>query len=126
MSVRDSVVEMRLGDLGLSMAQIARSVDVTRERVRQILKDESLPTRRICISGNHCVHCCRRLSHPRRGDKCKLCNMALRRVSLICSTCGISFIRKRSESYDRHANDDRYANKGNFYCSLHCFHARNR
>ena len=72
--VRPQVVILRKEHPSWVLEQIAREVNVSRERVRQILETEGLPTR-----------------HPKKVRLCKICGNPTRNANKYCDACYISW-----------------------------------
>ena len=80
-TARERVKELRSSDLFMTMSEIARKADTSRQRVFQILKQEGLPTRHrikkilyecpVCGTVSSFKFCS--LECKRNGNKCQLC-----------------------------------------------------
>ena len=116
--LRKLVVKKRLNNPCSTLQQIAETVGVTKERVRQILVSENLPTRRWKPRSYKCNNC--GLIFPAvNGRVCKFCSPECRKeyyqATLPCDECGKLFtlsygvIRKRVKFGCQH-----------FYCSQRC------
>ena len=112
---RRAVERLRTQHPDYSLRNIANVVDISRERVRQILVDAGLPTAKRKIL-KYCLNCGR----PRRSHYLKYCGRACERSYvrevLICASCGKEFLRLKSQILA--------ANKRGFknaYCCRRCF-----
>ena len=116
-TVRDLVIQKRIANPYATTPQIASEVGVTKERVRQILVSENLPTRYrkpsyVC---NNCGN-----KFPFNSRKSRLfcsseCRKEYYQATLRCDACGklftlgYSVLKTRVKSASQH-----------FYCSLAC------
>lgn len=69
-----------------TMAEIGRIVDMTRERVRQIVKKEELHDK--IWHGYYCSSCGKRLRTPNKSGMCRKCWINSNRVEFNCDECG--------------------------------------
>lgn len=84
--VADKVVDLRSKCPSMKTVEISRQVGVSRERVRQILKRNGLPTK-IVLPRALCRSCSHPLHEKNRGGFCQRCLEALG-ATLICVRCG--------------------------------------
>ncbi len=82
--IADKVVELRSKNPSMKAAKIARQLQVSRERVRQVLAKRGLPTvppPRLCFNCGHLIH------DNNKGGLCHQCLKELK-VTFVCSRCG--------------------------------------
>ena len=74
------IISERLTDPAISMAEIGRKYDISRERVRQILVNNNLPTFTKQVKP-HCTRCGKAYSrianYPKKWKVCRDCFMKL-------------------------------------------------
>ena len=111
--VRKRVRELRVSDLFMTMSEIGQKVNISRQRVFQILKEEGLPTRRKIRKFLYECPVCDTISAT------KFCSLACKkqwqRIPIVCTRCGKLFYSNRHQffiSYPHH-------NKG-LFCSKVC------
>lgn len=96
------VLETRSRSPEMPMSQIAKAVGISRERVRQILKQQGLPTRALPTKAlpQFCSDCGAPISKTNRSGLCAKCFKNYRfgqsRVTLVCEVCGSTFERTRT------------------------------
>lgn len=99
---RKVVARLRKRHATWTQARIAQEVGITRERVRQILKEEGLST----VNSLHytvnprLVPLCMQCSEPRGYNKqfcSRLCRMEHAKVSVVCDDCSTIFVVGRSD-----------------------------
>ena len=92
--IRKRVRELRLTDMFMTMAEIARIVGVSRQRVFQILQEEGLPTKHLVRQSNKyrysCLVCGKISTHKFCSDKCK---EQWQQIPVVCTRCGRLFFR---------------------------------
>ena len=113
---RKTVRDLRMGNPRMLAAEIAEQVGVSRERVRQILNSEGLPTR-IAPRLRPCKVC----GNPITNNNAKYyCSMACltkdHQVSLVCSICGKPF-KIRTCDYEHRL---RHKKTNLWFCSKVC------
>lgn len=109
-------IALRKSSPCLTAKEIGDKLGVSRERIRQILKRDSLPTLRY-VSKVYCANCGKRLLHGNKTGYCKKCLPIIHSVPLVCDNCGKLFIRSQTEVI-RDAKDSRYT--GRVFCSKQC------
>ncbi|MFQ5787241.1 MAG: sigma factor-like helix-turn-helix DNA-binding protein [Thermodesulfobacteriota bacterium] len=102
MNVTDRVIELRLNNEEWPLSRIGKEVGRSRERVRQILKQQQLPTKAHILSNNLCP-LCNHKKLDKHQEFCSRCNWLRIRDYVYCSYCGHKFMRKISE-IKRNAN----------------------
>lgn len=115
------ILLMRLENPKLTLRAIGNEVGKTGEGVRQVLRAYRLPTR----------HIREVLSCPECGGKkdsrltyCSKCFYERHHVSLVCTACGVTFERaksdyKRNTLYTRNPKYPQYSGK-RFFCNKKC------
>ena len=129
-NIRQRITKLRKEDLLLTMSEIARRVNVSRQRVYQILKEEGLPTSHQIRIENQikknlygCPVCGTVTSLKFCSEECK---KKWQEVPVICTRCGKLFIRDRHQfltNYPQH-NDGLFCGKvcnGKWYGSKYGF-----
>jgi len=111
------ICELRRKDPPLSVAEIARIVGRSRERIRQILTESGLSTARVPDPRRRCRVCGRRKSYPLKRGFCISCFPSSRWITFSCPVCGKSFSRRFV--HIRYQISKRGYN--NFFCSRTCF-----
>jgi transcription elongation factor Elf1 len=116
-NIRERITNLRKADLHLTMSEIARIANVSRQRVHQILKEEGLPTsHQIRIKNQikknlyECPVCGTLTSLRFCSEECK---KKWREVPVVCTRCGKLFIRDRHQfltNYPQH-NDGLFCSK---------------
>ncbi|MFP3976170.1 MAG: hypothetical protein ACLFVK_08115 [Dehalococcoidia bacterium] len=104
---------MRIEHPELSLSQIATQVGRTKERVRQVLVEEGLPTRALRPK-RYCPNCGKEVTHSSRKFCSQACYHDYHRTMLRCGFCGREFRRTKSR-----AHIDKKRNKYTF-CSKTC------
>lgn len=82
----EKVVELRRKYPTIKAIEIARQVNISRERVRQILAQRGLPTA-VALPSELCGLCGRLLHEKNKGGICQQCLRKVR-VTYICFQCG--------------------------------------
>ena len=113
-STRQQIVTLRSKYPSLPAVRIAELLSVSRERVRQILKAEGLPTRVRPYYGE-CKRCSAELSSGRKTYCSVECRSADCRISFRCDYCGQD---KQILQSVYHAQKKRGYNY--MYCSISC------
>ena len=114
------VIQYRKKFPEMRTAEIAKVVGLTRERVRQILRDEGLSTRISPKAQRYCSQC----KNPVSGSTvtCRKCIRENAWVIVPCSTCGADKeVRKSTHRY-RQKEESHYS--GKYYCNRQCFYNR--
>ena len=115
---REAVIQLRQVNPCLKGSDIARTLGISRERVRQILNEEGMRTafpqkEFIC---NQCG-----ITFTTKGSSAKFCSMKCysdsTRVPIICDECGILFHTLRSALIGRYRN----RKTDGLYCSKRCW-----
>ncbi len=98
MDNRYLVTEIRRNDPKVPASTMAKDLGISRERVRQLLKELGLKTN-ILKCGKRCPECGQKISS--QSKLCRVCFLQKRflgsRVNLLCDSCGKRFLRLRSE-----------------------------
>jgi len=93
MTTKELVRDLRIASPNMKAITISRTLNVSREWVRQILKELGLPTNFIVYREYACVDCGKKLEH--KATRCFLCYLAHRsqehRTKFTCIQCGITF-----------------------------------
>jgi len=113
-TTRERIVTLRSNHPKLPAVRIAELLSVSRERVRQILKAEGLPTRIKSYYGDCKV--CGEAREPGRKSYCSLaCRSADCRVSFRCDYCG-----QTKELLQSVFNAQKRRGYKFMYCSVNC------
>ena len=124
---KERVINLRNADLFMTMAEIAKKVNISRQRVFQILKDEGLPTgHQICGKPQQiykCPVCGIKSPHELCSDECR---KKWSEVPVICTRCGKLFNRNRHQFFSNyhHHSDGLFCSKvcaGKWYGELYGF-----
>jgi len=113
-SNRDKVLALRESNPNLPAVRIAEILMITRERVRQILKQEGLPT----YIPRHYGYCrwCRKDKPTSRTTYCSTeCRFEATRITFTCTFCGIPKRLRRSVF-----NAQMRRGYKHMYCSVEC------
>ena len=111
------IINHRLNNLCATQQEIADSVGLSRERVRQILKKEHAPTRSYSFGkGVVCSRCGGRRTSGHLH--CMKCHHELHTVPIVCPSCGKISYRWQSQVLYR----IKKINQKNFFCSRSCFY----
>ena len=122
MSSRPQVIQLKKENPQYTLQQIGDQIGITRERVRQILNTESLPTHHL-TPPKRCRQCKKPINKAGNRIFCSLaCKSLSRRIKLVCETCHIEFYRLKG------INNFRTEKTGlkHQYCCLGCFLAVHR
>lgn len=99
----EQVVTLRTVYPCMLLQEIGDKVGLTRERVRQLLKNEGLPTRHHdqrqqyeCLQC-HTVYPHHRTYGDRQGFCSRACRAAYRQIPMVCEECGVVFLRRQSD-----------------------------
>ncbi len=99
--ITNKVIELRGTNPAMKAAEIARRLQVSRERVRRVLVKSGLPTvppPRLCSNCGHSIH------ENNKGGLCQQCLKELE-VTFVCSRCGRKFqstlLKSRRSRYCR-------------------------
>lgn len=117
---RDQLIcSTRQSNPSASLEEIGRPFQLTRERVRQILKAHGLPTAHVNPPPppRYCITCGKLLSSTNKSYCSTQCQYARRttRISVPCAWCGRVFRKQRQKVLDRKA-----AGHNLFFCSRFC------
>ena len=112
---RKKIIRLRILYPNHTLTEIGKTVGVTRERVRQILQEENLPTSRP-KKVYTCIDCDQELSSPRQ--RCPQCTLDLHWPEVVCNDCNNIF-RIRRSNLNRKMKDPRYTTASNF-CNRIC------
>ena len=108
------VLALREANPTLPAVRIAETVGITRERVRQILKEEGLPTY-IPRHYGYCELCGSNIPHGRKLYCSTNCRFQAKRVTFNCALCGKSKTLRRSAYNAQVKRGYKY-----MYCSVVC------
>ena len=109
--VRRQIRELRLSNLFMTMSEIARKINISRQRVHQILKDEGLPTKHQIRKYLYQCPVCGTIS-PFKFCSIE-CKKQWQRIPIICTRCGKLFFRDRHQFFINypHHNDVLFCSK---------------
>lgn len=94
---REQIKSLRLQHPEFTLSRIGSQVGKTRERVRQVLVEEGLPTRAVRSKRpkRYCLNCGNQLHHG-NGKFCShSCYSSYYRITLRCDFCGMQFTRAK-------------------------------
>ena len=111
---RQRVLELRETNPSLAAVRIAEILNITRERVRQILKKEGLPTH-IPRHYGFCAVCSQDMPATRTRYCSAECRIVATRVTITCTFCGNSKTLRRS-AYNAQVK----RGYKHMYCSVKC------
>ncbi len=95
------------------MSEIASKVNISRQRVYQILREEGLPTKRYLKMTQYACAVCGTIStHKFCSDECK---KKWHQIPVICTRCGKLFIRNRHQFLTNYPHFN-----NNLFCSRDC------
>ena len=100
-----------------SLTETGQRIGVTRERVRQLVRQYGIPTLLKGERGLGKCSWCQRKYHGKMGF-CLSCLSWSARTILVCDECGAYFSRRTCELNWRMQKDGRY--RGKHYCSRRC------
>jgi len=110
---RQKVRELRSNNLCMNMSEIASKVNISRQRVYQILREEGLPTKRYLKMTQYACAVCGTIStHKFCSDECK---KKWHQIPVICTRCGKLFIRNRHQFLTNYPHFN-----NNLFCSRDC------
>lgn len=91
MTRRDDIAEYRRNHPCATLRNIAQQFGVTRERIRQILSREGLPTKRQSFYINRTYEVCPRCGgyKCRKAKFCKECSHEMAWIQVACERCGV-------------------------------------
>lgn len=126
--VRNKVCQLRADNPNMTLVGIGTLVGVSRERVRQLLKAEELPTRGIRIKKwvYTCIKCGKSGDGIPKTGLCKACLYP--KVIVNCDYCGKEKIggynlRKHLSNFN---NKLKYKYTGKYYCNRTCMTNKRR
>lgn len=99
-----------------TLQQMSDKFGVSRERIRQILKYENLPTRHYTKHLN-CAKCGTRILLNNKSGYCHKCLVEIHRIPLICDECGRLYYRSECQVIHT-AKNKQY--RGGQFCSNRC------
>lgn len=114
-SVAQQAIRLRKDNPCLTSSDIGRELGVTRERIRQILARDALPTRRL-HQEYVCQQCGTTIQQPRRFCSLK-CRFEYNHPVIECDQCGKLFRRDTSKILASARNPLSF---GRFFCNRHC------
>jgi len=110
---RKLVKELRSASLSMTMSEIARKTNVSRQRVFTILKDEGLPTSH---QASKLFYKCQVCGNVSTSKFCSAdCKKKWERIQIVCTGCGKLFTRDTQtflKNYRHHSNS--------VFCSKSC------
>lgn len=110
---RKQVTDLRAANLSISMAEIAKKVGISRQRVYQILRKDGFPTRRRVLKNQYeCLVCGAVTEHKFCSKECKI---KWKQIPVVCTRCGKLFLRNRSQLLNNYRRHD-----STLFCSKHC------
>ena len=109
--VRRQIRELRLSNLFMTMSEIARKINISRQRVHQILKDEGLPTKHQIRKYLYQCPVCGTISPFKFCSK--QCKKQWQMIPIVCTRCGKLFFRDRHQFFLNypHHNDGLFCSK---------------
>lgn len=114
LNTRELIINLRSSNLCMTMSEIARNAGVSRQRVYQVLKTESLPTRHNITKYEYeCPVCGTRSKNKFCSNDCKI---KWRQIPIICTKCGKLFFRY----YSQLLADNHRRNSNVLFCSKEC------
>lgn len=113
-STRDVVLRLRLENPLISASAIARLVNRSRERVRQILLSEGLETKRIKVR-RFCETCGAVLNRRQRRFCSRPCVFESHYITIVCDVCELSF--RRTKGWANAAIKRQYSH---IFCTKFC------
>ena len=120
MTTEERVVALKLENPNMRASEIHRIVGVERERVRQILVKNNLPTKVDTVKPT-CEDCGTEVSYG--SKRCRDCFLSKSWATSECAKCGNEI--KYSVSHDKYRmKTGRYS--GDRYCKRECFYDRNK
>jgi hypothetical protein len=124
-SSMDAVQILRASNPDMLAIDIAKLLDISRERVRQILVASNLPTDptkyKERTTPYTCIDCGKNVgSRHTRTKRCKACYLKDHAASVVvnCNWCGKSKTIHKS-TYET-TMSHKYGYKGRFFCNRHC------
>lgn len=119
MSTQTEAIRLRQENPTWTLQQIGDVVGVSRERVRQVLKKNSIQTIHY-IEKPYCKNC-GNPAKPRRKFCGPKCRYDYGQVEIVCIVCGVK--KQRSTAwYNRMLKDPSYTGNGSrVFCSKKCF-----
>ena len=111
---RERVLELRESNPTMAAVRIAEILDITRERVRQILKDAGLPTY-IPRHYGFCKLCGQDIPATRTTYCSAKCRTKASQITISCTFCGNSKTLRRSAYNAQVKRGYKY-----MYCSVEC------
>ena len=115
---RSKAIDYRIAYPDMDMTEIARHINVSRERVRQILQETGLPT--ITLKHNYkCIKCGKSICIGNKSGMCRGCYISEHWVEhwllLHCEVCGSKFTRAKCKD-----NQARRRSYQHIFCSKQC------
>jgi hypothetical protein len=122
--IRTRVKELRSCDLFMTMSEIGKKLNISRQRVFQILKEEGLPTRRRIRKYLYECPVCGTISAFKFCSK--ECKKQWQMIPIVCTRCGKLFYRNRHQFFINypHHNDGLFCSKiccGKWFAEHHGF-----
>ncbi len=124
MSNRTKVVELRVNNPCWSATHIAGVVGLSRERIRQILRGNGLPTAAVgygkkTIVEMECNYCHKKFQGHSYALFCsRECRYDYHRVNLVCEVCGVVFSRRYASIRSRYCEGRDTTD--HIFCSKRC------
>ena len=110
---KSKVIRLRLKHPCMPSSRIAEKMGVSRERIRQILKDAGVTTH-FAKPKYHCVDCGKELR--RKAIRCRECFIKHSFILIICDECNAPFYRRKSDILQYPCSNT----YGHLFCSRHC------
>ncbi len=117
----DKVIFLRQQHKDWSGADIARELHITRERVRQILSEAKLSTKRI-VNNTHSCPTCKTIISSNRVYCNKKCYVQHKFETYNCSGCGVNFKRLKRIVKREALNAIKNKKPFRIFCTRKCFY----
>jgi len=113
---RQRVKELRVTNHFMTMAEIARVVGITRQRVFQVLQEEGLPTKHLVRPVKKYQYNCLVCGKISTNKFCsKECEKQWRQIPIVCTKCGRIFFRSTTQLLHNYRTHNR-----SLFCSKDC------
>lgn len=119
MSTREKAIALRQENPFLSLVDMAKELNVSKQRIHFILKNSKLPTS--SIKPKKVVYC-KVCNLPTKGARtCKSCHFSYYFLKVNCAFCHVPFYLRRCEIRRRHK-----LGYNNIYCGRTCYYRGRR
>ena len=120
--LRQRIVELRLNNPCLTLQGIGNDVSVSRERVRQILAREGLPTAAYKPKQRYYCMYCGKIIENKNKCFCNMeCHKAYSLIPLTCGSCGEVFYRTISQLWSSmYRHNTNGTSQVAYFCSKKC------